>query len=43
MKKRIDVIVTKESFHNFSSLTDVEELNKAVQRLMTKLVTLKDD
>lgn len=41
MKKRIDVIVTKESFHNFSSFTDVEELNKAVQRLMTKLVTLR--
>ncbi|TKI87122.1 helix-turn-helix domain-containing protein [Bacillus mycoides] len=31
MKKRIDVIATKESFHNLSSFTDVEELNKAVR------------
>ncbi|OJE45017.1 cytosolic protein [Bacillus proteolyticus] len=29
-KKRIDVIATKESFHNLSSFTKVEELNKAV-------------
>ncbi|MBJ8053742.1 helix-turn-helix domain-containing protein [Bacillus cereus] len=29
-KKRIDVIATKESFHNLSSFTDVEELNKTV-------------
>ncbi|HHK5536254.1 TPA: helix-turn-helix domain-containing protein [Bacillus mobilis] len=31
MKKLIDVIATKESFHNLSSFTDVEELNKAVR------------
>ncbi|MGE7881707.1 helix-turn-helix domain-containing protein [Bacillus sp. NPDC094077] len=30
-KKRIDVIATKESFHNLSSFTDVEELNKTVR------------
>ncbi|MED3327535.1 helix-turn-helix domain-containing protein [Bacillus thuringiensis] len=31
MKKRIDVIATKESFHNLSSFTDVEELNKTIR------------
>ncbi|ANN34865.1 cytosolic protein [Bacillus thuringiensis serovar coreanensis] len=31
MKKRIDVIATKESFHNLSSFKDVEELNKTVR------------
>ncbi|HDR7932368.1 helix-turn-helix domain-containing protein [Bacillus cereus group sp. Bcc02] len=30
-KKRIDVIATKESFHNLSSFKDVEELNKTVR------------
>ncbi|HDR8143786.1 TPA: helix-turn-helix domain-containing protein [Bacillus cereus] len=30
-KKRIDVIATKESFHNLSSLKDVEELNKTIR------------
>ena len=30
-KKRIDVIATKEAFHNLSSFTDVEELNKTVR------------
>ncbi|MEK4578272.1 helix-turn-helix domain-containing protein [Bacillus sp. FSL R12-0074] len=30
-KKRIDVIASKESFHNLSSFTDVEELNKTVR------------
>lgn len=30
-KKRIDVIATKESFHNLSSFNDVEELNKTVR------------
>lgn len=30
-KKRIDVIATKESFHNLSSFKDVEELNKIVR------------
>ncbi|WP_435051806.1 hypothetical protein [Bacillus nitratireducens] len=27
-KKRIDVIANEEAFHNLSSFTDVEELNK---------------
>ncbi|UPJ16044.1 helix-turn-helix domain-containing protein [Bacillus cereus] len=31
MKKRIDVIATKESFHNLSSFKDVEELNKTIR------------
>ncbi|MEB8652346.1 helix-turn-helix domain-containing protein [Bacillus cereus] len=31
MKKRIDVIATKESFHNLSSFIDVEELNKTIR------------
>ncbi|KXY80146.1 helix-turn-helix domain-containing protein [Bacillus cereus group sp. MYBK12-2] len=31
MKKRINVIATKESFHNLSSFRDVEELNKTVR------------
>ncbi|MBG9614963.1 helix-turn-helix domain-containing protein [Bacillus cereus] len=31
MKKRINVIATKESFHNLSSFKDVEDLNKAVR------------
>lgn len=31
MKKRINVIATKESFHNLSSFKDVEELNKTVR------------
>ena len=31
MKKRIDVIATKESFHNLSSFKEVEELNKTVR------------
>lgn len=31
MKTRIDVIATKESFHNLSSFKDVEELNKTVR------------
>ncbi|AUB61963.1 cytosolic protein [Bacillus cereus] len=31
MKKKIDVIATKESFHNLSSFTDVEELNKTIR------------
>ncbi|HDX9690707.1 TPA: helix-turn-helix domain-containing protein [Bacillus thuringiensis] len=30
-KKRIDVIATKESFHNLSTFKEVEELNKAVR------------
>ncbi|PHB06819.1 cytosolic protein [Bacillus wiedmannii] len=30
-RKRIDVIATKESFHNLSSFKDVEELNKTVR------------
>ncbi|HFU7087224.1 TPA: helix-turn-helix domain-containing protein [Bacillus cereus] len=30
-KKRIDVIATKESFHNLSSFKDVEELNKTIR------------
>ncbi|PEZ34283.1 cytosolic protein [Bacillus thuringiensis] len=30
-KKRIDVIATKESFHNLSTFMEVEELNKAVR------------
>lgn len=30
-KKRIDVIASKESFHNLSSFTDLEELNKTVR------------
>ncbi|CUB51337.1 hypothetical protein BN2127_JRS10_00856 [Bacillus subtilis] len=30
-RKRIDVIATKESFHNLSSFTNVEELNKTVR------------
>ncbi|MGE6365024.1 helix-turn-helix domain-containing protein [Bacillus paramycoides] len=30
-KKRIDVIANKESIHNLSSFTDVEELNKTVR------------
>ncbi|MEK4598593.1 helix-turn-helix domain-containing protein [Bacillus sp. FSL R9-9497] len=30
-RKRIDVIATKESFHNLSSLKDVEELNKTIR------------
>ncbi|MEI4616442.1 helix-turn-helix domain-containing protein [Bacillus cereus] len=30
-RKRIDVIATKESFHNLSSFKDVEELNKVVR------------
>lgn len=30
-KKRIDVIATKESFHNLSSFKEVEELNKTVR------------
>ncbi|MGN4434494.1 helix-turn-helix domain-containing protein [Bacillus cereus group sp. MYBK69-1] len=30
-KKRIDVIATKESFHNLSAFKDVEELNKTVR------------
>ncbi|MCU4757386.1 helix-turn-helix domain-containing protein [Bacillus cereus] len=30
-KKRIDVIASKESFHNLSTFTDVEELNKTVR------------
>ncbi|HHT7172068.1 TPA: helix-turn-helix domain-containing protein [Bacillus cereus] len=31
MKTRIDVIATKESFHNLSSFKDVEELNKTIR------------
>lgn len=31
MKKRIDVIATKESFHNLSLFKDVEELNKTIR------------
>lgn len=31
MKKRIDVIANEVSFHNLSSFTDVEELNKTVR------------
>lgn len=31
MKKRIDVIATKESFHNLSTFKEVEELNKTVR------------
>ncbi|PFB12699.1 cytosolic protein [Bacillus cereus] len=31
MKTRIDVIATKESFHNLSSFKEVEELNKTVR------------
>ncbi|MEK4675620.1 MULTISPECIES: cytosolic protein [Bacillus] len=31
MKKKINVIATKESFHNLSSFKDVEELNKTVR------------
>jgi len=31
MKKRIDVIATKEAFHNLSSFKDVEELNKTIR------------
>ncbi|WP_144640647.1 helix-turn-helix domain-containing protein [Bacillus cereus] len=30
-RKRIDVIATKESFHNLSSFKDVEELNKTIR------------
>ncbi|EXY09354.1 MULTISPECIES: cytosolic protein [Bacillus cereus group] len=30
-RKRIDVIATKESFHNLSSFNDVEELNKTIR------------
>ncbi|AIM29167.1 hypothetical protein DF16_orf00751 [Bacillus thuringiensis serovar kurstaki str. YBT-1520] len=30
-KKRIDVIATKESFHNLSPFKDVEELNKTIR------------
>ncbi|MED2339295.1 helix-turn-helix domain-containing protein, partial [Bacillus thuringiensis] len=30
-KKRIDVIATKESFHNLSTFKEVEELNKTVR------------
>ncbi|MGH0792374.1 helix-turn-helix domain-containing protein [Bacillus cereus] len=31
MKKKINVIATKESFHNLSSFKDVEELNKTIR------------
>ncbi|PEB56264.1 cytosolic protein [Bacillus pseudomycoides] len=31
MKRRIDVIASKESFHNLSSFTDIEELNKTIR------------
>lgn len=31
MKMRIDIIATKESFHNLSSFKDVEELNKTIR------------
>ncbi|MBC6973033.1 helix-turn-helix domain-containing protein [Bacillus sp. Xin] len=31
MKERIDVIASEESFHNLSSFTEVEELNKTVR------------
>lgn len=31
MKTRIDVIATKESFHNLSSFKEIEELNKTVR------------
>ncbi|MGX5623477.1 helix-turn-helix domain-containing protein [Bacillus cereus] len=30
-RKRIDVIATKESFHNLSSLKDVDELNRTIR------------
>ncbi|PGE46259.1 cytosolic protein, partial [Bacillus cereus] len=30
-RKRIDVIATKESFHNLSSFKDVEEVNKTIR------------
>ncbi|MGH0791826.1 helix-turn-helix domain-containing protein [Bacillus cereus] len=31
MKKKINVIATKEAFHNLSSFNDVEELNKTIR------------
>ncbi|PGP54322.1 cytosolic protein, partial [Bacillus cereus] len=31
MKRKINVIATKESFRNLSTLTTVEELNKTVR------------
>ncbi|PGE96568.1 cytosolic protein [Bacillus pseudomycoides] len=31
MKERIDVIASEESFHNLSSFTEIEELNKTVR------------
>ncbi|WP_410993751.1 cytosolic protein [Bacillus cereus] len=39
MKKRIDVIATKESFHNLSSFTDVDELNKVVRTYSDVITT----